>query len=354
MNKSLNILIPTYNRLDFLSEQLRRLCAGARLSNAAGNSVSITVDVLDNCSSTYTDSDIAQVVSSIQDDFISIRACRHEKNIGFCNNVLYGIRSLGQQQDHSLVWILSDDDIVDPYALSLLIGFIDSMRTITRDAILLPWFSSGIGTSSTIRGLVSCPLNKSNDILNLIHQNALISSWIYPSELLYNGLHCMSDDERNNQFFQIILNAYILSKSQFVAFDHCIGFERPNLVWRFQLANTFVGDRVTAMIHASNILGVRPSFTEALNKTAFIFLCKRAFLTSLTYDNSYHDEKLLKAGLSYNVLSLRALTYLALAWISNLLPRQVSILLFRSSARENQIATLNQNNAKLFVLGASF
>ena len=161
----------------------------------------------------------------------------------------------------------------------------------------------------------------------------------------------MSDQHKPNSFFQIPLNARILLRTQFVTFHRCIGIERPNLVWRFDLIDTFVRDRSTAIHEASSILGHTQSASSTLNRGAFVFLSQRIFLYSLYSRNIQQLYMLIWSGIKFNLLSPRAFLYLLLACISSMLPARARSLLFRSYKRDYNTAANNQALSRMLVLG---
>lgn len=103
--KRLLIYIPSYNRYDLLVQQL------AVLSQAidAGNITNVSIIVSDNAS---PDVRYLTIKQSFPQQYLSVS--RNNVNIGIVGNLIHGF----EQKDWDYIWLLSDDDVIAPTALS--------------------------------------------------------------------------------------------------------------------------------------------------------------------------------------------------------------------------------------------
>ena len=109
-NQMIRICIPTFNRWDRLKTQIGLLNAALRLG------ARFTVDILDNVS---TDRTVEALIASNLPD--NIKVLTHTENVGFEGNVARILAHSArwvEARDH--LWILSDDDFVNPVALTIL------------------------------------------------------------------------------------------------------------------------------------------------------------------------------------------------------------------------------------------
>jgi len=104
--KKLLIYIPSYNRYDLLVRQLTAL-AQAIEENEIEN---ISIAVSDNAS---TDERYQQLKNVFPQTHISIS--RNDVNLGLVGNLIHGF----EQKGWDYIWLLSDDDVTDPSALSI-------------------------------------------------------------------------------------------------------------------------------------------------------------------------------------------------------------------------------------------
>ena len=102
---TLSICIPTFNRSNSLGNCLNSIC----ISNDLANLKDIEVCISDNCSTDNT----REIVKKFEDK-IKIKYFKNEKNLGFARNALRAV-SLANGK---FSWLIGDDDLVIPKALS--------------------------------------------------------------------------------------------------------------------------------------------------------------------------------------------------------------------------------------------
>ena len=113
MHPKLSILIPTYNRPDFVVERIRELLPQLEPG--------VELVVVDNASSIIVE---AYVISHIPSAVGKVRFVRNRVNIGACANIC---RSF-EVSEGVWTWLLGDDDRVCPQALSIVINALDRAR----------------------------------------------------------------------------------------------------------------------------------------------------------------------------------------------------------------------------------
>lgn len=119
---SLSIVIPTYNRAD----KLRRLLTNIEVELNDSNLIDqIQVLVSDNAS---TD-DTQEKVADFKSNKFNLNYYRQEKNIGFDGNV----RFLYEAAKTDYVWFFSDDDILLPGAIAMVL---EGIKTTVPDVLL--------------------------------------------------------------------------------------------------------------------------------------------------------------------------------------------------------------------------
>ncbi len=112
MTARLSICIPTYNRSEFLKE-----CISSVLASVAGREREVEIVVSDNASTDGT----AGVVRAFQETCPWIRFHRNEQNIGAEQN-FHLLATLAQGAN---IWILGDDDRMEPEAIERVLEKID-------------------------------------------------------------------------------------------------------------------------------------------------------------------------------------------------------------------------------------
>ncbi len=111
----LSLCIPTYNRSQLLMETLAEIASQIR-GGAFTESIEITVS--DNASSDDTQLKLKLFLEKNKD--IKIKLHRQERNLGPDGNIYTVVK----MASGTFIWIMSDDDLLFPKALSLLIDLI--------------------------------------------------------------------------------------------------------------------------------------------------------------------------------------------------------------------------------------
>jgi glycosyltransferase involved in cell wall biosynthesis len=111
----LSVAIPTYNRAETLRRQLGSICG-----QIVGVQEDVEVVVSDNASSDRT----AAVVAEMRQRFPNVRYIRNDANLGLLRNTDVAVRACLAEY----VWILSDDDVLMPYAVETVVAAVRSAR----------------------------------------------------------------------------------------------------------------------------------------------------------------------------------------------------------------------------------
>lgn len=113
MTKKLGIVLPTYNRCEYL-----KMALDALLPQAEAHKDTVMIVVSDNCSIDGTESYMKEVSAGHSD---ILTYYRHEENGGYLFNFKYGIANV----DAEYVFIHGDDDMVTPYYLDYLLRVLE-------------------------------------------------------------------------------------------------------------------------------------------------------------------------------------------------------------------------------------
>ena len=180
MNPGLDIVIPSYNRYDYLIKQLGSL--------APQLNTQVKVTVLDNCSEDLRYCNIGNIY-----DFIKV--VRHPFNIGLVGNIL---RSY-EYSKSGYLWILSDDDPISSDVIARILGAMES----NPDHIYLSFGVRGEGSlkegeniyssSEFVRnfscvstiGFISANIFNHSFIKNHIHQGYLFGRTLFPHVAIF-------------------------------------------------------------------------------------------------------------------------------------------------------------------------
>jgi glycosyltransferase involved in cell wall biosynthesis len=111
----LSVAIPTYNRGETLRRQL-----GSLLGQILGCQADVEIVVSDNASSDGT----ASVVAELGKRFPEVRYVRNEANLGANRNIDAAVRACRAEY----VWILSDDDVLMPFAVETVVAAVLGAR----------------------------------------------------------------------------------------------------------------------------------------------------------------------------------------------------------------------------------
>jgi hypothetical protein len=106
----LTVAIPTFNRHDFLRETLRALRGQAREN--------LELVVVDNCSTSPVEPLVQEALGG---SGWSFRVVRNPVNVGLCANILRCFEVAAGDW----VWILSDDDVIEPRAVEVILETIE-------------------------------------------------------------------------------------------------------------------------------------------------------------------------------------------------------------------------------------
>ncbi len=146
-NIFLTIAIPTFNRCNYLSEQLDRLHPQIR------DRSDVEILVCDNASQDRT----REIVESKQEKVLNLRYFCHEKNMGFDKNIYKAY----ENSRGKYIWFLADDDYVVYDAVSL----VESVLEKDRPQVLV------MGSRQSGQSFTIDPL----------HQNAKFTEWSFPN-----------------------------------------------------------------------------------------------------------------------------------------------------------------------------
>ncbi|UXP32942.1 glycosyltransferase family 2 protein [Reichenbachiella agarivorans] len=107
MNRIIDILIPTYNRCEFLAKNIQLLVQQISEANLQDQ---VAICVSDNCSSDHTQATVQELIQA--NPTISIYYHRQNTNIGLEPNV---VDLMGRAVSPYVMWIGDDDYIADGY-----------------------------------------------------------------------------------------------------------------------------------------------------------------------------------------------------------------------------------------------
>lgn len=118
--KLLSIYIPTYNREQYIKNQLGFLLN--EMKSADWEAVEIIVN--DNCSTDNTQKIVEEMIVDTP-----IRYHRNERNIGIAGNAY----KASEMTSGKYIWVVSDDDIIKPFTVQYVI---DVLRKYPEIALL--------------------------------------------------------------------------------------------------------------------------------------------------------------------------------------------------------------------------
>ena len=270
----LRIYIPTYNRWDRLGTQLSLL----RTAQALG--ARFTLEVFDNASTDGTADAFSKLGLPVGFGYRSFA-----QNIGFEGNVMRILKAVQEEaspEDH--LWILGDDDFVNPCALVEL----------TQDAVLRPntlillKFLQWRGRTLGIRpcnGVMDSDLSPPARLFAILTDATLISGWLYPCSLLSPGIKAVEAGYRSNAFLQLVLLAHTLVQGGvFLSFERVVGVEYPTVSQRFKLKETWAVDRPLALAEACKVLRLPSSLAQASTRRIAETFYRRALAAAYRGD----------------------------------------------------------------------
>jgi len=178
-NTTLQILIPTYNRADLLSE-----CLESIISQMHEYSEFVSILVADNNSVDHT-SEIVRLHS--ESSKISVKYIKQPVNIGFSENLGKGITECSA----TWVWLLGDDDFLLPGALRTVIALLSEETTDASNVISVLYAECEQNLSSiSTRNITT-------------YKSGIVTS----SQFLSNGLPYLT-----------FLSQFILRRSDYIAY----------------------------------------------------------------------------------------------------------------------------------------
>lgn len=241
---TLTISIPTYNRSAELTAQLRNL----GLACSAG--AKFEVEVFDNASTDGTE----KVVDAARSYGFPIAYRRHSSNIGYQANVAGIFRAATETVGDGWLWVLSDDDIVQPTRIAELCSYLDASENVGLVVVpFVTYTDTGQIVLHPVLPSVS-EIDKLEDAWALVHQTTLISSWIYRVNADFKRLLPQALEQEHNTYVQVFLSSLLLKEHRrFGIFRRPVGFELANLTWRFRIRETFLEDKV-ASLHLTRLL----------------------------------------------------------------------------------------------------
>ena len=117
MKKLLSIYIPTYNRFDYLYQQLSVLASAYQLLTPSWRDL-VEIIVSDNASTTYN----LKKIYTLMFDIPNFYYVKQETNLGILKNAYLSINYCHAEY----LWILSDDDFLEKEILSVLMEILQS------------------------------------------------------------------------------------------------------------------------------------------------------------------------------------------------------------------------------------
>lgn len=209
--RKLSIIIPTYNRKQYLLGALDALLPQVQLYR---NEVSVLV--CDNASTDGTQDALKPYIENYSD---IIKYYRHEKNYGFLYNFKFGI----DHAESEYVFLHGDDDLVTPYFLGYILSLLNMNEEV--DLIHFNYFISSID-SKCFRMAYQIPnnqilINTYSDGFSFITEHyekpSFISSVVFRKQVWEKGLlDGNSEGCYGYEWFYIMYKGCINSKCLFV------------------------------------------------------------------------------------------------------------------------------------------
>ena len=216
-NILLSICIPTYNRVDYLKQNLDIL-----LPQLYGYFGEIEILISDNCSSDNTQEVIREAVKKSKYPVIYNR---NDKNIGGVDNIALVIsKSKGRY-----IYVMGDDDIPSPNLIQILMPILKSSEELS----IIHWNRlSGdekCCNNQVVDGEFADPTEKMsvpNFIKKILNKASLISSLVFNRQCWYLGTSFYKEEYLGyNWYGRILYGALIYSKN-------CLYYYFPLLIQR--------------------------------------------------------------------------------------------------------------------------
>lgn len=215
----LSIVIPTYNRADYLKETLD--CFIKQISS------SVEIIISDNCSTDNTE----EMILELQKIYDYIFYTKLPENLGFDKNILNGLK----QATGEYCWIFSSDDLVEDGALSIVLQTIKDYDGLTGISLNGSGYTKDMGKKI----LSSTVMNYKKLQSNCLYLNAeeayqalgdyfgFISGQILRREILHDAIKT-SDISR---FLNGYIHVYIIGKMLKIK-PRWLYIQQPIIKWR--------------------------------------------------------------------------------------------------------------------------
>ena len=279
----LTIIIPTYNRSNYISKLLKNL-----KDQIIGKEDKVKVLILDNCSTDSTKSEVEKFTKS-NNYFLYIK---NESNIGPDGNFLKGFKNVFS----NYFWFIGDDDLPRKGFIKLLINF---LLNNSPSLIYLPsLWDKNIETNKLdeLSNVEFCQNNLKFFAKKTHVFSTFISSWIIRKSELPKSLKKI-ESLKNTNFIQLgwILPLYKEKSKLFIVNQKVILASKGNTRGGYKLIETF-GCKFPKIIKRFN-------FEDKVIANIIIRSFLRLFLPKLILGNKIglYKDKLSKKNISYNL-----------------------------------------------------
>lgn len=312
--RKLGIIIPTYNRCEFVYEGVKAL-----LPQLLEYQNDVCLLITDNASSDKTENKIRPL--SVQYPDI-IRYVKQSKNIGPHANFYFGVREV----DSEYTFLLGDDDMVSPHFVSVLLDLINKYPgigaihfnhiQISPDHTIIRLFQKNIQVNS----LVVIYQNGKDFIKSHLVSPSFMSSVVFRKE-------CMLDGIKNYYFEDCYGYDWLLCLYYGIMNFSCIYYSMPLVVQRSggqyenYARNTILGQQNLFNYLSPHIDGIDLYWKSCVAAETYtdVFSVMSSVINYHVYYKKYYSE--LKACLINN-------KHIALLWIAVYLPPFVSRKVF--------------------------
>jgi glycosyltransferase involved in cell wall biosynthesis len=236
VNDGVNIVIPTYNRVDSLRKTLLLLCKALKgLDN-------IDIIVIDNSSTDGTQKLLLSMKGIFDKSGVVFNYKINKRNIGLDGSILYAAKNILSSE--RFTWFLSDDDYLLAEGVRSFVG------------ILL--------TSNKVMEIA----NFTNPMLGDIKIKPFIRASFLPSVALKGGVVSNFDSLLGTSYLHIgIINSLIKNEYEIGESSEIVGVQLPNIKFRFKFFETFIVGYPRCLMFHNDIMSKKEVFQEAIGRS---------------------------------------------------------------------------------------
>jgi len=236
VNDGVNIVIPTYNRVESLRKTLLFLCKSLEgLEN-------INVIVIDNSSTDGTKKILSSMKSVFDESGLAFNYKINKRNIGLDGSILYAAKNI--LSNKRFTWFLSDDDFLLDEGVK---SFID---------ILL--------TSNKVMEIA----NFTNPILSHMKIKPFFRASFLSSVALRGRTGSNFDSLLGTNYLHIgVINSIIKNEYEIGESSEIVGIQLPNIKFRFRFFETFIVGYPRCLMFHNVVISKKEAFQEAISRS---------------------------------------------------------------------------------------